>query len=1014
MKVIDCNVSNEKELAGLFMGRPVKSSEGHVDDIYVYWQKPHSKPLTELPGLRPGAYLGNPNACGINLPALFWPMLQSEGNISCDLTVDALRFELQVAAVEEYYIISIQRISTNVIQKEPFQATTTIYNDFFTNADVGIVFTDRNGLIKEVNPALEKMTGYRAEELVNTVTATTLRVPEVHQRQMTELLPFISNKSLKGEKIILAYLEEKGILKRENTLLRKDGTRLPILSTVTKVFNRTGRCLGFVNYLFDISELKQTQAGLFKANERLTLATQAGKVGIWEFSTLTNEYTWDEETYKIYGVSPKEPKALTMDFFLSLVHPPDRDYILSKSKEVDEKEFELDPIRIIRPDGKFRYIKCSGRRLYNKETALTDMIGVVMDVTDSHLAQMTLTQSEKMYRFLVNNLKAVIFEMDLQGNLTYLNSFWKEMTGFETESALGTNCMEFIHPEDRPINIERFSSLMNRKTAEVRHEIRHRTQDGSYRWVELFAKLTLDETGQPNGSIGTLYDISDRKRIEEVLSESEKRFKAIFSSTFQYMALTDTAGNVIEVNQSSLNAGGDTYEDVAGKPFWEMNAFKLSPHTQEQFMDFFQSAANGQSVHREVEIYDEAQYRYTIDYSIKPIRNDQGVIVSLLTEGRNITQEKNAQLALLESEQRFREIAENVDEIFWSRAGDEAKFLYVNPAYERITGQTCQSLYDDPTSLLQIVAEEDRPTLQQLFSAEISDDYSTELRLKVKDGSFHWFMARIFVIRDEKGNERRRLGIAGDITLQKEKEMILLKSLEKEKELNMLKSQFISYVSHEFRTPLTVVQSSIELVQHYLFNAKGSNLNEQYAAKIKHHFSVINNKIVYFTNLLTDVLTLQQIEIGKISFFPQPTDLVILAIDVLNEFFADRPDGRMVELRMEGLPRLISLDKKLMTRILINLLSNAFKFSKTNPTLRLVFQEQQVKIEIIDHGIGIPAEDIPRLFTTFFRAGNVDGIGGTGLGLQISKQLVELHGAAIEVCSRENDGTTMTIILPSI
>ncbi|AEI52002.1 PAS domain S-box protein [Runella slithyformis] len=1012
MKVIDCDLSNEKELAGLFMGRPVKSSEGQVDDICIYWQKPHSKPLSELPGLRLGTYLGDPNVCGIRLPALFWPMLQAEGTITCDLTIDAMRFELQVAAVEEHYIISIQRILTNVVQKEPIQAT--MYNDFFTNADVGIVFMDRNGLIKEVNPALEKMTGYKAEELVNTVTATTLRVPEVHQRQMTELLPFISDKSLTGEKIILAYLEEKGILKRENTLLRKDGGQLPILSTVTKVFNRTGGCLGFVNYLFDISELKQTQAGLFKANERLTLATQAGKVGIWEFNTLTKEYTWDEETYKIHGVSPKEPAALTMSYFLSLVHPQDRDYILSKSKEVDEKEFDLEPIRIIRPDGKLRYIKYSGRRLYNNQATLADVIGVVMDVTDRHLAQLALTQSEKMYRFLVNNLKAAIFEMDLQGNLIYLNSFWKEMTGFETEPALGTNCMEFIHPEDRPINSERFSSLMSRKTTEVRHEIRHRTQDGGYRWVELFAKLTLDETGQPNGSIGTLYDISDRKRIEEVLSESEKRFKAIFNSTFQYMALTDTAGNILEVNQSSLKAGGDTYEEVAGKPFWKMNTFKLSPHTQEQLLHFFHSAANGQAVHREVEIYNETQQCHTVDFSIKPIRNDQGAIVSLLTEGRNITQEKNAKQALLESEQRFREIAENVDEIFWSRAGDEAKFLYINPAYERITGQTCQQLYDDPTSLLEIVAEEDRPALQRLLTANVSEDYSTELRLKVKDGSFHWFRARIFIIRDEKGNVRRKVGIAGDITLQKEKEMLLTKSLEKEKELNMLKSQFVSYVSHEFRTPLTVVQSSIELVQHYLFNANGSNLNEQYASKIKHHFSVINNKIQYFTNLLTDILTLQQIEIGKISFFPQPTDIVILATDVLNEFFADRPDERFAELRTEGTPRPIMLDEKLITRILINLLSNAFKFSNTNPRLCLVFQEQQLKIEIIDGGIGIPAEDIPRLFTTFFRAGNVDGIGGTGLGLQISKQLVELHGGYIEVDSCENKGTTMTIVIPSL
>lgn len=927
MKIITSDVSNAKELAGLFMGRPVKSSSGHVQDIYIYWQKPYSKDLSELPGIRSGIHLGDSNTSGIHLPALFWPILQADGNITCDLALDDMRFELQVAAAEENYIITVQRIITAPLQQEPTQ--TTLYNAFLTNADVGTVFMDRNGLIREVNPALEQMTGYRSEE-------------------------------------------------------------------------------------FNISELKQTQAGLFNANERLKLATQAGKVGIWEFNVLTGEYTWDEETYTIHGLSPDPTTALSIEFFLSLVHPQDREYMLLSINDPDSKEFVLEPVRILRPDGTLRYIKCNGRRIYSEQGMLTNVIGVVMDVTDSHLAQMALTQSEKMYRFLVNNLKAVIFETDLHGNLTYLNSYWKDMTGFEPEEALGVNCMEFIHPEDRLKNSEKLSSLMTRKTTEVRHEIRHRTQNGTYRWIELFAKLTLDETGHPNGSIGTLYDISDRKKIEEVLAESEKRFKAIFNSTFQYMALTDTTGNILEVNQTSLKAGGDTYEDIVGKPFWEMNAFKLSPHTRDQLLQLFQSAASGQPVHHELDIVNDGQLLYTVDLSIKPIRNDDGAIVSLLSEGRNITQEKNAKLALLESEQRFRDIAENVDEIFWSRAGDDKKFLYVNPAYERITGQSCQRLYDDPASFLQVIAEEDRPLLQHFFSSEISDDYSIQFRIKVKDGNFHWFLARVFVIRDENGKVRRRVGVAGDITLQKEKELLLTQSLEKEKELNMLKSQFVSYVSHEFRTPLTVVQSSIELVQHYLFNTYGSNLNEQTAAKIKHHFSIINNKILYFTNLLTDILTLQQIEIGKISFFPQPTDLVILAIDVINEFFTDRPDGRTAELRMEGRPRPITLDEKLMTRVLINLLSNAFKFSKTNPTLRLVFQEQQIRIEIIDRGIGIPAEDIPRLFTTFFRAGNVEGIGGTGLGLQISKQLVELHGGVIEVDSCENEGTTMTIVIPSV
>ncbi len=236
--------------------------------------------------------------------------------------------------------------------------------------------------------------------------------------------------------------------------------------------------------------------------------------------------------------------------------------------------------------------------------------------------------------------------------------------------------------------------------------------------------------------------------------------------------------------------------------------------------------------------------------------------------------------------------------------------------------------------------------------------------------------------------------------------------LDREKELNQLRSQFVAFVSHEFRTPLTTIQSSIELMEHYLFRAEDSKLSPILATKVKHHISVIHSKIRFFADLLTDTLTINQIEAGKVAFQPQRIDLVAFSQRLLLEYFQDRPDGRKVEQDIQGRPVAVKIDEKLMTRIFINLLSNAFKFSTVNPVLRLIFEERVLKIDIVDRGIGIPEEDIPRLFNAFFRAGNVGNIAGTGLGLQITKQLVELHGGTIIVNSQQNIGTTITIVLP--
>ncbi len=124
---------------------------------------------------------------------------------------------------------------------------------------------------------------------------------------------------------------------------------------------------------------------------------------------------------------------------------------------------------------------------------------------------------------------------------------------------------------------------------------------------------------------------------------------------------------------------------------------------------------------------------------------------------------------MTESEQRFRDIAENVDELFWIRAVGESRFLYMNSAYERITGKSRQSLYENPLSYLDFVLEEDRDPLVELSSSDLSQNRSIEFRVKNKEGMVRWLLGRIFMVRDECGNALRRIGIASDITPKRKK-----------------------------------------------------------------------------------------------------------------------------------------------------------------------------------------------------------------------------------------------------
>ncbi|GAB4003781.1 hypothetical protein GCM10028808_00060 [Spirosoma migulaei] len=372
-------------------------------------------------------------------------------------------------------------------------------------------------------------------------------------------------------------------------------------------------------------------------------------------------------------------------------------------------------------------------------------------------------------------------------------------------------------------------------------------------------------------------------------------------------------------------------------------------------------------------------------------------------------EQQEAQQQLQESEQRFREIAENVDEVFWIHSANPFQLLYVNPAFERVWGTTFQRSHEDPLSFMETVLPEDRPAVLAFIDQyKAGIDGELYYRLQLKNKPLRWLLIRTFIIRDEAGKVVRHIGIANDVTSQKDKELVLQQSLLREQELNQLKSQFVSTASHEFRTPLATIQSSVELIKLYLDTPAANG-----RPAIQKHLGVIEKQVDQFTTLLTDVLTIGQIEAGKVAYAPQSEDIVSLCEILIDTHFSGRSDRRNVQLTIEGVPCRVDLDATLISHVLINLLSNAFKFStNTPPVLCIQFKPDSLVLQVIDTGMGIPARDQASLFQAFFRASNTAGIQGTGLGLVIARQFVERHGGQLTVKSQEGKGTTFTVNLP--
>ncbi|MDF5728982.1 MAG: PAS domain S-box protein, partial [Rhizonema sp. PD38] len=544
------------------------------------------------------------------------------------------------------------------------------------------------------------------------------------------------------------------------------------------------------------------------------------------------------------------------------------------------------------------------------------------------------------------------------------------------------------------------------------------------------------------------------KEAEEKLRQSEQKFRAIFNQTFQYVGLLEVDGTVIEVNQSALDFAGLELTDVVGLPFWETLWWTLSTKTQEQLQTAVACAAAGEFVRYEIDIRGAGEQVATIDFSIKPIKDDMGKVLQLLPEGRDISARKQAQKALQESEKRFRQLAENIHDVFWMSEPQKRQFIYVSPAYEQLWGHSCESLHVDFMGWLNAIHPEDRQRVETaFFEKALQGEYDEEYRIIRPDGSVCWIRERGFPIEDEFNEIHRVAGIAEDISDRKlaEAERDHLFELEQKarnaaESSNRIKDEFLATLSHELRTPLNSILGWSKML-------RSRNLDP---ATVARALETIERNAKLQTQLIEDLLDISRILRGKIHMNVSTVDLatsIEAAIDTVylaaqvksldlrfsivpwrelgDEDFRLEADTGTSNIEIAKQKLLVAGDSNRIQQIIWNLLSNSIKFTPTGGRVEIRLEHLQqsqdhnfshtpivhhfAKITVSDTGRGISADFLPYVFESFRQA---DGSmtrnqSGLGLGLAIVRHLVELHGGTIHAASLgEEQGATFTVMLP--
>jgi len=263
-------------------------------------------------------------------------------------------------------------------------------------------------------------------------------------------------------------------------------------------------------------------------------------------------------------------------------------------------------------------------------------------------------------------------------------------------------------------------------------------------------------------------------------------------------------------------------------------------------------------------------------------------------------------------------------------------------------------------------------------------------------------------LKNPEGRPNRLLVVSFDITVHKQAEAALHQALQKEKELNELKSRFVSIASHEFRTPLTGIMMVTETLLAYRQRLSPEQIDQR--------LRKIRERVEYLTSIMEDVLQLARLEARRAEFNPVPLDLDELVRSILDEFQHHPEMKHQILYQHDSLPVVVELDKKLMRQIISNLVSNAIKYSGAQKPILFSLQQvgANILLQIQDQGIGIPPADLQRLFEPFHRGTNVGTVAGTGLGLTIIREAVELHGGTIAVESEVGVGTTVRVQLPIV
>ncbi|MGH8563450.1 MAG: hybrid sensor histidine kinase/response regulator [Gammaproteobacteria bacterium] len=602
-------------------------------------------------------------------------------------------------------------------------------------------------------------------------------------------------------------------------------------------------------------------------------------------------------------------------------------------------------------------------------------------------AEEALRKQSEWLRVTLSSIGDAVISTDAEGRVTFLNGAAEFLTGWPQAEALGRLVPEIFHIVNertrQPVENPALRALTEGAIVGLANHSVLIARDGTEWPIDDCAAPIRDEGGAVLGAVLVFRDVTEQRRAERARRESEERFRSLVVATSQVVWTTDPDGKVVEDCPSWRAFTGQTYEQWKGWGWLEA----IHPDDRERMAQAWRQCVQDKCMcQTEYRLRAaDGSYRWMAVRAV-PVLEADGRVREWVGMNTDITERKQAEEALGQSEERFRMLADNMSQLAWT-CDLLGSVTWYNQRWYDYTGTTFEEMRDWGWKNVHHPDHVDRVVERVQRSRETGEVWEDTFPLRGRDGDYRWFLSRAIPIRDAAGTVVRWFGTNTDVTELRDAQQAL-------READRRKDEFLAMLAHELRNPLAPISNAVQVLR-----LAGSDGEVVHSAS-----EMLQRQVGQMARLVDDLLDVSRITRGKIELRKGRIELApVLTQAVEAARLLVQSMEHELTVTVPPQPVYLDADPVRLIQVIGNLLNNACKFMDKGGRITLTVEQQgqQAVIRVRDGGIGIAAHQLPRIFEMFTQIDTSleRSVSGLGIGLMLVKSLVEAHGGKVEARS---------------